>query len=192
MEMRYFTGWGGDWFQFGLQQGASEKRGPLTLGVPDNGETYVLDTVKKRVMVFRPDGTIWQTFHTDTEQATGIAVTSDGYVFLDNFDENRSATVYGPDGSLVNELAQPADLLVSSIKATSARSYAPWKLINRAQLVTLIVRAADQRHIGVASWLPPEFHPTFGTFDATHGRDGHMESQRRRMNFGTCNSLAAS
>jgi len=56
-EIRYSNGWGSDWFQFGLQQGAT---------------------------------------HADTEQAAGIAVTSDGYGFLDNFDKNRSATVYGP------------------------------------------------------------------------------------------------
>ena len=120
-ELLYSNGWGSDWFQFGLHQGVSENLGPLTLAVRDNGEIYVLDTVKNRVMVFRPDGTIWRTFHADMEQAAGIVVTSDGYVLLDNFDKTGSVTAYGPDGSLVGEVAFPADILPSGIKANSTQ-----------------------------------------------------------------------
>jgi hypothetical protein len=115
-ELLYSNGWGSDWFQFGLYQGASQNLGPLTLAVRDNGEICVLDTVKKRVMVFRPDGTIWRTFHADTEQAAGIVVTSDGYVLLDNFSKTGSATVHGPDGSPVGDVAFPTDILPSAIK----------------------------------------------------------------------------
>ena len=53
-------------------------------------------------------------------------------------------------------------------RGTSEHGYSPWQPISRAQLVSLIVWAADQQHIGVVSWLPPGFRPMLGDFDPTH------------------------
>lgn len=123
-ETLYSNSWGDDWFWFGLSRGTGGNLGPRALAVRDNGETYVLDTVKKRVMVFRPDGTILRTFHADTERATGIAVTSDGYVALNNADTDRSVTVYGPEGDLAAEVTVPDDLVVEGIRAHGTQVWA--------------------------------------------------------------------
>lgn len=60
---------------------------------------------------------------------------------------------------------------VGIVQGVTARSFVPWGPVSRAQLVTMIVRAADARHIPFASWLPPEFQPTLGNFDPTHARN---------------------
>jgi Tol biopolymer transport system component len=56
------------------------------------------------------------------------------------------------------------------VQGLGPHSYGPWTPISRAQLVTMIVRAADARGIPLERYPPSSFHPTLGAFDPTHVR----------------------
>lgn len=55
------------------------------------------------------------------------------------------------------------------VQGVSTTSFAPWKPITRAQLVTMLMRGADERHLPVGGYPPASFRSALGDFDPIHG-----------------------
>lgn len=75
----------------------------------------------------------------------------------------------GPDDLYPNEYVAAA-YKSNIVRGLGPHSFGPWNPVSRAQLVTMIVRAADARGIPLERYLPPSFRPTLGDFDPTHMR----------------------
>lgn len=113
-QLAYFGPWGTGLGDFGFMETDEGNLGPLTFAVRDNGEIYVLDLVNMRVQVI-VDGTVTRAFDVSGKGLCGMAVTQDGYVILNNFNEDRTALVFGPGGDFLEKLALPANVLVSRL-----------------------------------------------------------------------------
>ncbi|MBN1461306.1 MAG: hypothetical protein JXA57_17395 [Armatimonadetes bacterium] len=122
-ELALSRSWGAEPGEFGLRDSEEGIEGPLTFALRSNMEIYVLDQLNERVQVFF-NGEVKDTFAVSGAGLIGLAVTADGYTVLNNFNEDRTALVYGPDGTFVEKLALPEDILVTRLLVRGTQVWA--------------------------------------------------------------------
>lgn len=81
---------------------------PTDVAIGSNGDIYVSEPQRARIMIFRPDGTFSRLIQGDREaphgtvrRPGGLAVSEDGELFV--VDWNRKIVVFGPDGQYRRE-----------------------------------------------------------------------------------------
>lgn len=124
--------WGDQLGEFGLDEGPTGRRGPLTLALRSDGSIYVLDTVNARVQVFDVNGSPMRAFLVEGQAVDGIAVTSDGYVVLNAFSE-RQLLVYDENGQKLPPVAVPSEILPLRLIASGDEVWIRGLLAEQAQ-----------------------------------------------------------
>jgi hypothetical protein len=112
---------------------------------------------------FKPDAPVWrQHFAKMIVLTFGLACTEADVCSFTDVEKGGAGTSY-PDNFIAVCAANEITL------GTSAGHFSPTANISRAQLVTMVVRAATRLRPGSLAAPPSSFAGTLGPFDSTHG-----------------------